>query len=141
MRKPVVGKPRSANAGTFSLSRKLPRLRAPLSAAAIPVSRPHPTVGRPGGVVSLAPHTRVEAPVPADVREGACRRCGHDEEDHPVRYVCDKYPHPDPLQICGCERETLDELCVTCGHKGRHHKPRHRCRVGAACGCWGYDGD
>lgn len=66
-----------------------------------------------------------------------CSRCAHSEEKHSIRYVCDKYPHPDPLKICGCERETLDEICPSCGHKGRSHKPRHRCRS-AGCHCWAF---
>lgn len=70
-----------------------------------------------------------------------CARCGHGEAEHPVRYACDKYPHPDPLQICGCESEHLEDPCPSCGHTARHHKPRHRCRAageGQACHCWAF---
>ena len=77
-------------------------------------------------------------PQPAQRSEGACTRCGHDEELHPVRYVCDRYPHADPLQICGCESESLATVCESCGHKARAHKPRHRCRR-TGCHCWGYE--
>ena len=69
--------------------------------------------------------------------QAPCGRCGHGQDSHPVRYVCDKYPHPDPLQICGCEAASISETCAACGHTARHHKPRHRCRD-AACSCWGY---
>ncbi|HEY4641328.1 MAG TPA: hypothetical protein VII75_08285 [Thermoanaerobaculia bacterium] len=134
MRKPVFGKPRSA-AAAFSLSRKLPRLKAPLSAATIAVARPHPTVGKPGAPVEH----RTPPPLPARVI--GCQRCGHPQSLHPTRYVCDKYPHPDPLQICGCETEILAEPCPSCGHSARRHKVRHSCRAGDGCGCWAYDGD
>jgi hypothetical protein len=70
--------------------------------------------------------------------EQRCHRCGHGEEAHPVRYVCDKYPHPDPLQICGCQSETLEDVCSTCGHKARSHKARHRCRT-TGCHCWAFE--
>ncbi|MEA2571463.1 MAG: hypothetical protein QOI24_3464 [Acidobacteriota bacterium] len=145
MRKPFVSKPRSASAA-FTLSRRLPPLRLPAGSVSGSGARPKPQVGRPGraifGALSSAPggapaSTANPTPYPG---EDQCQRCGHDEELHPVRYVCDKYPHPDPLQICGCESETLDELCHHCGHKARWHKPRHRCKA-AACNCWGFDGD
>jgi len=134
MRKPVFGKPRSS-AAAFSLSRKLPRLKAPLSAASIPVERPKPIVGKPGAPVV----ERQTAPVPARVQ--GCQRCGHAESQHPTRYICDKYPHPDPLQICGCETDTLTDPCPNCGHSARRHKARHSCRAGDGCGCWAYDGE
>jgi hypothetical protein len=70
--------------------------------------------------------------------DAACARCFHGESEHPVRYVCDKYPHPDPLQICGCESPHLEEVCETCGHKARWHKPRHRCR-NRDCHCWAFE--
>lgn len=126
MRKPTVGKPRSA-VRAFSLSSRLPRLKAPLSAARVPVSRPRPVVGRPG-----------QPAAPPPLSPDDCRRCGHGSADHPVRYACDKYPHPDPLQICGCELEQLDDPCPRCGHKGRSHKPRVRCKA-RDCRCWGFD--
>jgi len=128
MRKPSFGKPRSA-AAVFSLSRKLPHLKAPLGAASIAVQRPRPQVGRPG------------SPLPApDAGQSRCGRCAHPESFHPLRYICDKYPHPDPLQICGCEtsQPALDP-CPTCGHSARRHKPRKTCRAGDGCGCWAYD--
>ena len=128
MRKPNLGKPRSA-VRAFSLSSNLPRLKAPLSAARVPISRPRPVVGRPGQPV---------VPPPVHEVADACHRCGHGPADHPVRYVCDKYPHPDPLQICGCEVDSVDDPCPHCGHKARSHKPRHRCKAGG-CRCWGYD--
>jgi hypothetical protein len=145
MRKPAISKPRSASAA-FTLSRRLPPLRLPSApSAGLPaVPRPKPQVGRPGralfGALSSAPggapaSTANPNPYPM---ENGCHRCGHDEEQHPVRYVCDKYPHPDPLQICGCEAERLDPICQQCGHKGRWHKPRHRCNA-PSCRCWGYD--
>lgn len=132
MRKPNVAKPRTASAA-FSLSRKLPRLNLPNSAPPPSRPMPRPTVGKPGRTV-VEPVEPVSAAAEAD----ACTRCGHGEAFHPVRYVCDKYPHPDPLQICGCESETLDEVCGHCGHSARAHKPRHRCRIGPSCLCWGY---
>lgn len=132
MRKPNFGKPRSA-VRTFSLSGHLPRLKAPLSAPPAAVSRPRPAVGRPGQS-SAAP------PQPVQMAKDACRRCGHRHGDHPVRYVCDKYPHPDPLQICGCEVDQVDDVCARCGHKARSHKARRRCKA-ADCRCWGYDGE
>ena len=131
MRKPNFGKPRSA-VRAFSLSSRLPRLQAPLSAARVPVSRLRPDVGRPG---QSAP----AAAAPVETSKDRCKRCGHGSADHPVRYACDKYPHPDPLQICGCEVEHVEELCARCGHKGRSHKARQRCKA-AACHCWGFDG-
>ena len=136
MRKPNFGKPRSA-VGASTLSSRLPRLKAPLSAAAIPVARPRPVVGKPGqpaggGVAGPQP----AAALPKD----ACRRCGHGDGDHPVRYVCDKYPHPDPFQLCGCELERVEDPCTQCGHKARSHKARHRCKT-PDCRCWGYDGE
>jgi len=130
MRKPNFGKPRSA-VRAFSLSGRLPRLKAPLSAARMTVSRPRPVVGRPGQPATMPERGRVG--------EG-CRRCGHGSAEHPVRYVCDKYPHPDPLQICGCEVERVDDPCARCGHKGRSHKARHRCKSGD-CRCWGFDAE
>jgi len=121
MRKPNVAKPRSA-AAAFSLSRTLPKLRLPLSSAARPsASRPRPNVGRPA----------------VTVQEPLCKRCGHGESQHPVRYACDKYPHPDPLQLCGCESDHLEDICSSCGHKARSHKARHRCRD-RACKCWAF---
>jgi|SRR5207253_2703981 len=155
MRKPLVAKPRTALTA-FSLSRTLPKLSLPRSAAAAVPSRPRPNVGRPGKTVSTAqPSIRVQQPpsslpppsssaTPSEPRpilapgDAACGRCFHGESEHPVRYVCDKYPHPDPLQICGCEAEHLDEVCSTCGHKARWHKPRHRCRS-ARCHCWAFE--
>lgn len=132
MRKPNFGKPRSA-VRAFSLSGHLPRLKAPLSAARVPISRPRPAVGRPGQPVAQPEGGR------AGVVNG-CKRCGHGSAEHPIRYVCDKYPHPDPLQLCGCEVESVDEVCARCGHKARSHKPRHRCKA-ADCRCWGFDGE
>lgn len=154
MRKPVVAKPRTA-ATFFSLSRKLPKLLLPRSAAAAVPDRPRPNVGRPGRTISAAqpsipvfsPPSSVppssssasneERPIlpPGDV---ACARCFHGESAHPVRYVCDKYPHPDPLQICGCEAPHLEEVCSICSHKARWHKPRHRCRT-TGCHCWAFE--
>ena len=130
MRKPNFGKPRSA-VRAFSLSGHLPRLKAPLSAARVPISRPRPVVGRPGQPTAAVQGGRVVDP---------CKRCGHGSAEHPIRYVCDKYPHPDPLQICGCEVERVDEVCARCGHKARSHKARHRCKA-AECRCWGFDGE
>ena len=130
MRKPNFGKPRSA-VRAFSLSSRLPRLKAPLSAAHIAVARPRPVVGRPGGPT---------APPPTHDLADGCHRCGHGRADHPVRYVCDKYPHPDPLKICGCELDRVDDPCASCGHKARSHKPRHRCKA-AGCRCWAYDSE
>jgi len=131
MRKPNFGKPRSA-VRAFSLSGHLPRLKAPLAAARVSVARPHPVVGRPGQAVAQPPE---RGRVAAD----GCRRCGHGHAEHPVRYVCDKYPHPDPLQLCGCEVERIEEPCPRCGHKARSHKARHRCKA-PDCRCWGFDG-
>ena len=133
MRKPSFGKPRSA-AAMFSLSRKLPRLKQPLSAASIPVSRPKPQIGKPS---APAPAERKTPPPQKAV--GSCERCGHPESFHPVRYVCDKYPHPDPLQICGCETASVADPCPNCGHSARRHKARHSCRAGAGCGCWAFE--
>jgi len=129
----------------FSLSRRLPKLALPRSAATVSVSRPRPQVGRPG---NPAPMPLPAMPVPTSVPPAAgrtapavaaaCSRCGHSEADHPIRYACDKYPHPDPLQICGCEVEEVGNPCPQCGHSGRHHKPRHRCLHGDGCHCWAY---
>lgn len=119
----------------FSLSRKLPRLKQPLSAATTALPRPRPTVGKPGAPVER------KTPPPAQVGPGACHRCGHPESLHPIRFICDKYPHPDPLQICGCETTTLTDPCPDCGHSARRHKPRHSCRAGNGCGCWAFDGE
>jgi hypothetical protein len=144
MRKPLVGKPRSA-AAAFSLSRKLPKLKMPLSAATVSVPRPRPQVGRPGAPViagpASAPHEVAREIAQSPDGDALCTRCGHGESEHPVRYVCDKYPYPDPLQICGCEAATLDDPCPHCGHSARRHKPRHRCRAGASCSCWAFEGD
>ena len=149
MRKPTFGKQRSAS-GAFSLSRRLPRLSLPHSAATVPVTRPKPQVGRPGNPVrpalppsALPPSTVPQASPASPVRSlpaagPVCSRCGHVESDHPLRYACDKYPHPDPLQICGCEAESPANPCPHCGHSGRRHKPRHRCLHGDGCHCWGY---
>ena len=138
MRKPVFGKPRAAS-GAFSLSRKLPRLRMPLSAAETPVARPRLQVGRPGTPAVPAPRAPISGGAVPAAGELLCVRCQHGESEHPIRYVCDKYPHPDPLQICGCESEHLDDPCAACGHTARHHKPRHRCRaLGGDCHCWGF---
>jgi len=126
MRKPNVAKPRSA-AAAFSLSRTLPRLKLPLGAAARSAPRPYPVIGKPA-----PPAAQVN---PADP---LCHRCSHGQSQHPVRYVCDKYPHPDPLKICGCESERLEDVCSQCGHTSRRHKARHRCREGA-CKCWAFD--
>jgi len=99
-----------------------PKLRLPLSSAARPSApRPRPNVGRPA----------------VTVQEPLCKRCGHGESQHPVRYACDKYPHPDPLQLCGCESDHLEDVCSSCGHKARSHKARHRCRD-RACKCWAF---
>jgi hypothetical protein len=135
MRKPNFGKPRSA-VGASTLSSRLPRLKAPLSAATIPVARPRPVVGRPGAPAPAGGAGGRTGVVPKD----ACRRCGHVQNEHPVRYVCDKYPHPDPFQLCGCEVERVEDPCARCGHKARSHKARHRCKT-PGCRCWGYDGD
>jgi hypothetical protein len=136
-RKPRVGKPGSLSG--FSLSRTLPPLRLPRSSSLHVKPRPRPQIGRPlPGQVSSPSTTLPPTAVAADLT--GCHRCHHSEEQHPVRYVCDKYPHPDPLQLCGCERETLDEVCPGCGHKGRSHKPRHRCRA-EGCHCWGFEGE
>jgi hypothetical protein len=131
MRKPKVGKPRPA-VRAFSLSSRLPRLQAPLSAVRTAVSRPHPVVGRPAQSVESQPPRGAADP-------NACRRCGHGSAEHPIRYVCDKYPHPDPLQICGCEVEHAEEPCGRCGHRARSHKARRRCKT-RDCHCWGFDG-
>ena len=141
MRKPSVSKPRPPRT-SISLSRKLPPLS--LSATASPASpRPRPQVGRPGraSLASLSSQNVSLPPTQArpNPDEATCNRCYHGESLHPVRYVCDKYPHADPLQICGCESETLDEICHLCGHKARWHKARHRCRSGG-CHCWGFEG-
>ena len=140
MRKPTFGKQRSATRA-FSLSGRLPKLSLPRSAATGSVSRPRPQVGKPGAPLRPAlPPTTLPSTVPQaqSAAEAICGRCGHAESDHPVRYACDKYPHPDPLQLCGCEAETLGNPCPHCGHSGRHHKPRHRCLHGEGCHCWGY---
>lgn len=134
MRKPNFGKPRSA-VRAFSLSGRLPRLKAPLSAARVPVGRPRPAVGRPGQPATPAPAGPGGR---GELVAGGCGRCGHAEEEHPARYVCDKYPHPDPLQICGCVVEQVDDPCGRCGHKARSHKPRHRCQA-VECRCWGFE--
>lgn len=142
MRKPLISKPRVASAA-FTLSRRLPALKLPTTPVSLQ-QRPKPQVGRPGRAIfaSLAAAPggapASTANPPAVANPDACARCGHAEEMHPVRYVCDKYPHPDPLQICGCEAETLDDICRNCGHKARWHKPRHRCKS-AACSCWGFE--
>ncbi|HSY52678.1 MAG TPA: hypothetical protein VLC46_28015 [Thermoanaerobaculia bacterium] len=47
MKSPRVGKPRSASAG-YSLSRKLPKLSLPASAAAATPPRAKPVIGKPG---------------------------------------------------------------------------------------------
>lgn len=47
LKKPNIAKPRSAS-GAFSLSRKLPKLKLPDSAAAATPPRAKPQVGRPG---------------------------------------------------------------------------------------------
>src|ERR1051326_8841761 len=86
MRKPNFGKPRSA-VRAVSLSGHLPRLKAPLSAARTSVARPHPVVGRPGQAAAQSPEG-------GRVAADGCRRCGPGHDDHPVRYVCDNYPHP-----------------------------------------------
>jgi hypothetical protein len=158
MRKPVVAKPRTA-ATFFSLSRKLPKLKLPRSAAAAVPDRPRPNVGRPGRTTTATQPSIPVQPPPSSVPpviaaaastdastgaptlpsgDAACARCSHGEADHPVRYVCDKYPHPDPLQICGCESPHLEEVCSLCGHKARWHKPRHRCRT-EGCHCWAFE--
>lgn len=137
MRKPNFGKPRSA-VGAFTLSARLPRLKAPLSAARVPVSRPRPVVGKPGQPAGGGAGGGVAAAMP--LAADACRRCGHGGGEHPVRWVCDKYPHPDPFQICGCEVEHVGETCAQCGHKARSHKARRRCK-GDGCRCWGFDGE
>jgi len=105
------------------------------SAASIPVSRPRPTIGKPGAPVDQ------RTPPPPVPDTGGCKRCGHSDSLHPRRYVCDKYPHPDPLQICGCETATLSNPCEKCGHSARRHKPRQSCRAGDGCGCWSFDAD
>ncbi|HEV7428005.1 MAG TPA: hypothetical protein VGQ46_16735 [Thermoanaerobaculia bacterium] len=47
MRSARVGKPRSVSSMTSSLSRKLPRLALPMSAAAATGARPRPAIGKP----------------------------------------------------------------------------------------------
>jgi len=133
VKKPMLGKPRSASA-MFSLSRKLPKLKQPLSAAASSLPRPKPVIGKPGAPVER------KTPPPASINVARCQRCGHAEPQHPLRFVCDKYPHPDPLQLCGCEVEQVGDVCARCGHKARSHKARHRCKA-ADCRCWGFDGE
>jgi hypothetical protein len=91
-------------------------------------------MGKPGAPVER------RTPPPVQTAPGACHRCGHPEALHPTRFICDKYPHPDPLQICGCEATTLIDPCPDCGHSARRHKPRHSCRAGDGCGCWAYEG-
>jgi hypothetical protein len=170
MRKPVVAKPRPARQ-SLSLSRILPRLNLPRSAAAAVPARPRPSIGKPGRSVfgprpssgrpqapaaqvwSAAPpsashstashrgaHTEGASSeaAPTENGEALCRRCNHGQSSHPIRYHCDKYPHADPLLICGCEVDSREEICHHCGHKAHRHKPRHRCRSGG-CGCWGFD--
>src|SRR5258708_1717393 len=134
-RKPQVGRPPSVS--RVSLSSRLPPLRLPRSSAPLAPTRPHPQVARPQKPTSAAPPPRGALPGRSVVDAVGCSRCRHAEGDHPVRYACDKYPHPDPLQLCGCETETLVEVCPSCSHKARSHKPRHRCRV-EGCGCWAY---
>ena len=129
MRKPQVGKPRSVGA-IVTLSRKLPRFGLPASAPPSNGPLAHPQVNRPQRPVAAAPEPVLSAT--------ACTRCTHEADAHPLRYVCDRYPHPDPLRICGCAVDAIEDVCSHCGHKGRAHKPRHRCRA-AACGCWGYE--
>jgi hypothetical protein len=46
MRKPTIGKQRSASAATTSLSKRLPRFSVPKSATPSP-NRPHPKYGKP----------------------------------------------------------------------------------------------
>ncbi|HEX7152016.1 MAG TPA: hypothetical protein VF618_11055 [Thermoanaerobaculia bacterium] len=46
MRKPVIGKPRTAQS-SLSLSRRLPKLSLPGAAAPASPARPKPKVGRP----------------------------------------------------------------------------------------------
>ncbi len=189
MRKPLVAKPRSA-VRSFSLSRTLPRLNLPRSAASVAHPQAHPVVGKPGRSVfgqrplsghHQSPAGRVRSVAPSSVppttsssalpstssstsrrdphedgtsmaSESAdakpadssapgdtrCARCDHGESSHPTRYHCDKYPHSDPLLICGCESDLLEEVCRHCGHKAHRHKPRHRCRA-AGCVCWGFE--
>jgi hypothetical protein len=134
MRKPNFGKPRSAS-GAFSLSRKLPKLKQPLSAASSATPRARPAVGKPGAPVER--RTPPPTSLPAGV--ATCHRCGHPESKHPLRFVCDKYPHPDPLRICGCETATIADPCPNCGHSARRHKSRHSCRAGDGCGCWAFE--
>jgi len=120
-RKPQVGRPASVSA--FSLSRTLPPLRLPRSAAPLSPARPRPNVARP------------PATAPVIV---ACGRCKHGTEAHPTLYACDKYPYQDrPLQLCGCVRDSVEDVCSGCGHKGRRHKARRRCRFDG-CNCWGF---
>ena len=52
MRVPKVGKPRAANAAAVSLSRRLPKLQLPLSAAQNPPARPKPKIAKPGKAVA-----------------------------------------------------------------------------------------
>jgi len=95
-------------------------------------------MGKPGAPVER----RTPQPPPASlINDASCHRCGHAESQHPMRFICDKYPHADPLQICGCEATTLTDPCPNCGHSARRHKPRHSCRAGDGCGCWAFDGD
>jgi hypothetical protein len=47
MKSPKVGKQRSAS-GAFSLSRSLPKLKLPTSAASQSGRRPKPQIGKPG---------------------------------------------------------------------------------------------
>jgi hypothetical protein len=75
--------------------------------------------------------------------EDQCQRCGHPAAAHPKRYVCDEYPHPDPLQLCGCAAVQHDSVCRDCGHGAKSHKPRTRCASrtgdGVRCICWGFE--
>jgi hypothetical protein len=120
-KKPQVGRPASLRA--FSLSRTLPPLRMPRSAAPLPPARPRPQVARPPALVAPA---------------FGCSRCSHPNDDHPVLYACDKYPYAEsPLQICGCVTDVVVDVCPSCGHKARSHKPRRRCR-NDGCHCWGF---
>jgi hypothetical protein len=161
-KKPNIGKPRIASIFP-SLSRRLPALQLPRSAPPpASTARPRPNVVIPGARDAAPLQSRViaveepkpnaalvdiaiaveSAAAPAPGIEERCSRCGHDEALHPVRYVCDKYPfQDDPLRICGCESETLDAPCLTCGHRARWHKPRHRCRCmePERCLCWGFE--
>lgn len=128
---PRIGKPAIGEHGPLPSMSAPPRPAAPVPTAAPPPAPPE-------SVLVSEPAPSVAAPLPPPQEADVCTRCGHGEELHPVRYVCDRYPHADPLQICGCESESLEQECPTCGHKARAHKPRHRCRFGG-CHCWGYE--